>query len=174
MHILYKKYTLIARGALQITQGGAKMKQVVIPVIFLLLFSGCGGESEQNIEPKVEIELAVKDSFGQEENTFIQGEDIEFTLTLTNNTPNYYTLHYARQLRLRVTTVLDIEIHDSSDGIQVQGGTKILVAPNETVVRSASWNQKLFNGETLPPGEYTAYVSFRAHIIEKKQSITVL
>lgn len=158
-------------GRSKVTQGGAKMKQVLIPVVFLLLFAGCGVSNEPNVEPGVELKLTVKDSFGQEEDTFTQGEDIEFILSVTNHT-NKNLVMYFPGLELRVTTFLDIEILNTR-GSFGGGGSSVVVKPDETLERSATWDQRLFTGEILPPGDYTTYVSFTSYPVEGKQSITI-
>lgn len=157
------------------SQGGHKMKHILMSVVFILLFSGCGISNEPNIEPKTEIKLTVKDSFGQEEDTFTQGEDIELELTITNHTNKDYGLIFSGSIqnRLRVTTLLDIEIMDTHPSFDTLGITELIVKPNETVVRSIIWDQKLLNGELVPPGEYTLYASFIYDFTERKQKITI-
>ena len=146
------------------------MKQVLIPVIFLLLVSACGVSNDPNIEPEVELKLTVKDKFGQEEDTFTQGEDIEFILTITNHTEEKFIVPFPR-LELRITTLLDIEILDT--GGTFGGVSQLVVEPNETKVRRGIWDQKLLNGEIIPPGEYTAYVYINGYPVERKQKITI-
>ena len=147
------------------------MKHILVPVVFLLLLGACGISNEPNIEPEVEVKLTVKDSFGQEEDTFTQGEDIEFVYTITNHTNENLVLSFPN-LELRVTTLLDIEIMNTR-GAFSSGGIQLVVRPNETAVRSGTWDQELLNGELLPPGEYTTYVSLTSYNFEEKQKITI-
>lgn len=138
----------------------------------MLLVSACGVSNDPNIEPEVEIKLTLEDSFGQKEDTFTQGENIRLVLTVTNHTEENFNLYYS-QLRLRITTVLDIEIMDTYRTGGTTGISQVHVKPNETKEYSGLWDQELLDSGPIPPGEYTVYVSFEHPFTERKQRITI-
>lgn len=150
------------------------MKYLILPLV-LLFFVGCGNTHDQNPQPTIEINLTLKDSFGQEADIFNEGEDIEFVYTVTNNGLDDFELTFGStvQNEFRVSALLDIEIWQTGEfgGFVI---TEVVIPPGETLERSFVWNQELDSGDTLPIGEYTAYGSFYQYTFsERSQSFTI-
>ncbi len=130
-----------------------------------------------NIEkPQLEVQLVLKDRFGQQVSTFVQGEEISFILTLTNNGSGNALLNYSdsQQYDFYIESSSEIIIWRWSDGRGfTQALTELTIAAEETVEVSQVWDQKLSNDENIPAGIYTAIGSFLEHTSEATSDFAI-
>ena len=146
----------------------------IISVSFLL--ANCGGDSDndETEKPQLQVHLTLLDVFGQKSDGFIQGENIEFSLAITNNADEAVTLHFISTLQydFYIKSSSDTEIWRWSVGKCFGDAlTEWVVPALETVVVTETWDQTLHDpeflgcvqppgGENIAIGRYTAFGSF--------------
>ena len=150
----------------------------ILKLLFIaLFFVSCGNSSDEIIEPvSLETKLTLRDSFNQEVNTFIQGEDIDVILTLTNNTADEITLNFGsnQQHDLYLISSANVEIWRwSSDKAFLTVITQLVIQSGETKEISTVWNQQLLNGENVSTGDYALFGSFLDQSPEAEIALTI-
>ncbi len=149
-----------------------KKLNAFVHLSFCMLFLfGCGssGDDRSGLDGNgiVETNLVLKDSFNQDFDTFIQGEEIEFVLTLLNDTNDELILNYPNSKRydIYIMSSSDEEVWRWSSGFFFADvESEVVVQPRQIIEVSETWNQRRSNGEDLDLGEYTVYGTFSSNV----------
>ena len=120
--------------------------------------------------------LILRDTFGQTATSFVQSEEIEFVLAVTNNanvaTKLFYNDGYTQDFY--VTSSAGTEVWRwADDKVFFPSFTDIVIPPGETLEISATWDQKLSDGTTIEIGSYTAFGSMLYSATEGSIEFTV-
>lgn len=127
-------------------------------------------------KPELDAQLLLKDRFEQNSNTFVQGEDITFFLSVTNNGTGDALLNFSNSQQF------DFYIQSSSgtetwrwseDKTFTTALTELPIAIGETVEISQVWDQTLSEGENIPVGNYTAFGSLLDYTSKVENDLTI-
>ena len=133
--------------------------KAIITCLVAVALIGCEEEQASDID----INLMLRDRFGQESTTYVQNEPIEFVLTGTNDTDRTIILNYtsSQQYDLYVETSTGNELWRwSEDKLFAPVVSGLTFLPGETKSVSFLWNQKLADDSNLPTGDYVAKGTF--------------
>lgn len=137
------------------------MNYFLVLLLSLVLVS-CGGSSDSDNDQQLETKLILRDSFRQESDSFIQGENIEFLLTVTNNSSDPLTLNFldGQQYDFYINSSIDTEVWRwSADKAFTQALTELVIQAGESIEISQVWNQTLAGGGVISIGNYFAFGS---------------
>lgn len=141
-----------------------QLVKLLFIVSLFSIFSGCGGSGSAGNDiiengDQLQVNLVLQDSFEQEADTFLQGEEIKFILNVFNPTNEAITLNFndTQQFDFVVTSSTGEEQWRwSSDKGFNQVLTTLTIAAQETIQISGVWDQLLSNDENIDVGSYTA------------------
>jgi len=145
------------------------MTRLSLCVVTLLLVA-CGGASSdftpgadpgvQGGVPVLESAFVIHDSLNQDSKRFSQGEEIEFILSVKNNSSQEGVLAFnsGQQFDFYVEDANNFEVWRwSANQLFTQALTEIKIPAGETVTFKQKWNQRLNNGTLIPTGDYKMY-----------------
>jgi len=149
----------------------------ILIVCSSFLISGCYDSTNSELEAlKLQSHLMLRDNFSQQADSFIQGESIEFFLTLTNTSNKEIRLNFndGQQYDFYINSSPDTEVWRWSDdkGFTL-ALTNLTLQVGETAVVSQIWDQTLAGGDSIPTGSYVAYGSFLDQTLEAQFSFTI-
>lgn len=142
-------------------------------LLITLLVSGCA-YTESRTSP-LQINLAIRDTFSQEVNTFTQGDTIRLFLTATNNTnePIVFNFNDGQQFDFYISSSSAEVWRWSDDKGFIQILTSLTIPAHDSVEVTATWNQVLSSGGNLAIGNYTALGSFLEQSPSAQQTFTI-
>ena len=113
------------------------------------------------VSPPLTSTLILRDNFSQESNTYTQGESIEYSLSVANNTNSDIILNFgsSRQFDFYIQSA-GTELWRSSDGLFFTFAlTSLTIPANSSVIINEVWDQSFSNGSNIPIGGYSAFGS---------------
>jgi hypothetical protein len=139
--------------------------KLMFGILFLLILISCNGSSKNDVIEKsgLEIKFILKDEFNQESKSFVQAENIELFITLTNNSTEVITLNFgsSKMYDFYILTLTNDEIWRwSADKVFATVVSNREIMPGETIEGSETWNQVLADGEIISVGSYSVFGSF--------------
>jgi len=151
---------------------------IIVPILlFPLLLASCKQSENSEIDAlKLQTSLILRDEFSQESDDYVQGENIEFYISLTNITNNEVRLNFndGQQYDFYISSSNNTEIWRWSDNKGFTLAlTELVIPAGETIVVSEIWNQVIAGGDEIPIGSYTAYGSFLEQSPEAKFSFSI-
>lgn len=135
---------------------------LALPVTFLMLvaLAACGETVEKETETTFRTTLSIRNTAGGEQTVFDQGEDVEFSLRVTNVTNTAATVVSGS------SQISDFSVWHSTGGDPVWVWsygrafatvvTNTVLAPWETVTMTATWDQTDIHNSPVPVGNYSA------------------
>ncbi len=155
-----------------------KLKLTLISILlFPLLLTSCKeSEKSETEESILQTTFILRDVFNQESDSYVQGENIEFYLTLTNISNKEVRLIFgdSQQYDFYINSILNTEVWRwSDDKVFTTALTELVIQAEETIVINDVWDQTLAGGDGIPTGNYTAYGSFFEHTTEAKFDFTI-
>jgi len=141
---------------------GIQMKYLMV---VLSLLSGCGASSSNSSEASLQLEqnFNLKDTFSQQSNNFLQGENIELFLVLTNHSANAVTLTFSsgQQYDFYIKSSIDAEVWRWSENkVFTLDTTELTLRAGESVEVSEIWNQEFSGSDMAAVGSYSAFGLF--------------
>lgn len=127
-------------------------------------------------QPQLDAQLILKDQFDQPADSFVQGEEITFFLSVTNNGSGDALLNFSnsQQFDFYIQSSIGSESWRwSDDRAFTTALTELQITVGETIEISQVWDQELSVGENIPVGSYTAFGSLLDHTSKVESDLII-